>query len=68
MNATITISSKKYTIVKREAFYGNASVERVTLEDAKGNTRTAMFYDGEFDVFETKPRTNNKFSRVNMRK
>lgn len=65
MDATIVINTKTYTIIKREDIgYG---AERVTLETKSGTRKTALFFNGEFDVWETKPRHTNKFSRVNMR-
>jgi hypothetical protein len=65
MNASIVINGKTFSIISRQTVYEN--VERVTLESANGSRKTAMFYAGAFDVWETKDRPHSKFTRVNMR-
>lgn len=67
MNATtVIINGKSYTVVGVDYDFGNG-VQRVTLQATNGAQKRAMFYNGEFDVWDT-PKKGNKFSRVNMRK
>lgn len=59
------INKKAYTVIRRDSV-GDDS-ERVTLVTTGGIWKTAMFYKGQFDSWETKPRSHSKYRRVNMR-
>lgn len=52
LGTTITINKRTYTVRGIFNFNDGHSI-RVTVEAKNGDWKTALFYDGEFDVWES---------------
>lgn len=63
----MTINKRQYTVTAIETLWDDGDIARVLLTSASGQNKRAMFFKGEFDVWDTPPKSKSKFSRVNMR-